>query len=49
MLAAPTVAETVSNRAPRSVISILVGFGLLADGKSIVTLNCPSLALLTRL
>ena len=49
MLAAPTVADTMSSRAPRSVISILVGFGLLADGKSIVTLNCPSLAAATRL
>ena len=47
--ALPRVADTVSSRAPRSVISILVGFGLLEDGKSIVTLNCPSLAAATRL
>jgi hypothetical protein len=49
MLAAPIVAETVNRQAPRSVISIVVGFGLLADGKSIVTLKAPSLAAATRL
>ena len=49
MLAAPTAAEIVRSRAPRSVISILVGFGLLAEGMSIVTLNWPSLSVATRL
>src|SRR5262249_38121516 len=49
MLAAPTVAETKRSWAPRSVISIVVGFGLLAEGRSIVTLNWPSLSLATRL
>jgi hypothetical protein len=33
MLATPTVAETVSSRAPRSLISIVVGFGCAATIK----------------
>ena len=49
MLAAPMVAETVRRRAPRSSISMVVGLGLLAEGRSMVTLNCPSLAAATLL
>ena len=48
-LAVPPVTATPSNIAPRAVILMVDGLGSLAEGRSMVTLNAPSLAFATRL